>query len=279
MADILCGYTADRDETLIAFLYGEIDPVQRAAFEAHLATCERCRRELTDLRDARADLQKWTMPEARPSIVHEMLPARPVAPANQGTARKAGARMRIRDIPAWAQVAAAVLVLGVSAGLANLDIRFDRGGLSVRTGWSRSVDRQGPERRAGAGLSESVQSASAVAWRADFDALERRLRTEFHNVPGANTAASLAIRDAASSQSGDSQVLRRMHALIEESERKQNNELALRIADVVREFDTRRGADLVNIDRSLRTIQSSTGIEVARQQQMLNYLTRVSLQK
>ena len=40
-----------------------------------------------------------------------------------------------REIPAWAQAAAAVLLLGVAAGLANLDIRYDGEGLRVRTGW------------------------------------------------------------------------------------------------------------------------------------------------
>src|ERR1700688_4781296 len=69
MADILCGYTADRDETLIGYLYGEIEPAQRAAFEAHTATCERCRKELADLEGVRGQLQDWSAPEAiRPAV-------------------------------------------------------------------------------------------------------------------------------------------------------------------------------------------------------------------
>src|SRR5262245_63789030 len=63
MADILCGYTADRDETLVAYLYGEIEPAQRAAFEAHIATCDRCRHELEDLQGVRAELQTWEAPD------------------------------------------------------------------------------------------------------------------------------------------------------------------------------------------------------------------------
>ena len=69
MADILCGYTADRDETLIAYVYGEIDPAQRVTFEGHIATCERCRNELADLRSVRLRLQEWEAPEsARPLV-------------------------------------------------------------------------------------------------------------------------------------------------------------------------------------------------------------------
>ena len=40
-------------------------------------------------------------------------------------------------MPAWAQVAAALFVLGVSATIANLDVRYDRSGLTIRTGWSK----------------------------------------------------------------------------------------------------------------------------------------------
>ncbi len=66
MADILCGYTADRDETLVAYLYGEIEPAQRSAFEAHIATCDRCRHELVEMQGLRDRLQDWKVPETRP---------------------------------------------------------------------------------------------------------------------------------------------------------------------------------------------------------------------
>src|SRR6185503_12201003 len=47
-------------------------------------------------------------------------------------------RSRMHDLPVWAQTAAALLFLGVSAGIANLDVHYDQSGLSIRTGWSRS---------------------------------------------------------------------------------------------------------------------------------------------
>lgn len=256
MADILCGYTVDRDEILIAYLYGEIDAAPRAAFEAHLVTCERCRNELSDLRSVRSSLQEWTAPEATSSAASGVpLPA--VRP---------GRAAWLREMPLWARAAAALLVVGASAGMANLDVRYDRDGLRVRTGWSGS-------RAPAATEVANTQPAGGTGapWRADLEALEQRLRTEG---PG----ATAKVRDAADSP--DAQLLRRVRALVQESERRQQNDIALRIAEVARDFDAKRGADLVNIDRSLRTIQSSTGIEVARQGQVLNYLaTRVSLQK
>src|SRR6202049_4648157 len=126
MADILCGYTADRDETLIGYLYGEIEPLQRAAFEAHTATCERCRKELADLEGVRARLQDWTAPDAIRPVIHARMPSARVVPG-----RPAGVWTAMRDIPVWAQAAAALLVLGASAGMANLDVRYDQRGLTV----------------------------------------------------------------------------------------------------------------------------------------------------
>src|SRR4051812_21818833 len=105
MADILCGYTADRDETLVAYLYGDIEPAQRATFDAHIATCERCRHEVADLQQVRNQLQLWTAPEAPHSF---SIPASPAA----GAAPPTELRTRARRVPMWARAAAAVLVLG-----------------------------------------------------------------------------------------------------------------------------------------------------------------------
>jgi len=169
----------------------------------------------------------------------------------------------IREMPAWAQVAAALLFLGVSAGIANFDVRYDHDGLVLRTGWSRTP--------ASIATGASPTATTAAPWQADLEALEQRLQTE-------SRAASSSAREAADS-SADADLIRRVRALIQESERKQQNELALRIGEVARDFDTKRGTDLANIDRSLRTIQSDTGIQILQQQQRLNYLTRVSLQR
>jgi len=270
MADILCGYTADRDETLVAYLYGDIEPSQRAAFDAHIATCERCRHELADLQRLRGQLQSWAAPDIP-------RPLAAPAPARVDPVPHTGVRAALRDIPAWAQLAAALLVLGVSAGLAgaiaNLDVRYERGGLTVRTGWSHPGPREGaadPNAPAGTG---SMAAAAAVPWQRDLDALERRLRTDFRGSP---PAASTALA-AGAAVSGEAPVLRKVRALLEDSERRQRNELALRIAEVVQEFDTKRGTDLANI-RSMKTIQSATGLEVVRQQQWLNLLTQASVQ-
>ena len=60
--------------------------------------------------------------------------------------------------------------------------------------------------------------------------------------------------------------------IIEESERRQERELALRVAEVVKDVNAQRQADLVKIDRSLGFIQSSTYGEQMKQRELVNYL-------
>jgi hypothetical protein len=271
MADILCGYTADRDETLVAYLYDDIEEAQRAAFEAHIATCERCRHELAELQGVRGRLREWTTPESvRP------LAAVP-APRAAATSARPGAWSALSEIPAWAQVAAAMLVLGVSARVANLDVHYDRGGLTVRTGWSRPA---APTEASRTPDAPPVQRAGAATtpWRADLDALERRLRTELH--PASATASALAAHDDRNLAvaNADAQLLKKVRALVDDSERRQRNELALGLAGVVQEFNAKRGTDLAKIGY-LNTQQNATGIEVVRQQGWIDYLKTASLQK
>lgn len=274
MADILCGYTADRDETLTGYLYGEIEPAQRATFEGHIATCDRCRKELADLQSVRLRLQEWSAPEIGRSPVRI-----PAGVTIHGDAPTVGSidlpgvprkRARMHDLPVWAQTAAALLFLGVSAGIANLDVHYDQSGLSIRTGWS---GRPVPGSPAAVTSTASMPASTARApWRGDLDALERQLRTEFRGATPASPTA-LMVRDAAAAAAADAQLLRQVRALVAESERTQKNELALRVAEVLREVETKRRGDLSNIDSVLKAMQNNTSIRVASgQQQMRNYI-------
>ena len=70
MTDITCTLTGDRELTLIAYLYDDIDPAERAAFDAHLADCARCRRDLAALGGVRRRLASWSPPSvALPEFV------------------------------------------------------------------------------------------------------------------------------------------------------------------------------------------------------------------
>ena len=60
-------------------------------------------------------------------------------------------------------------------------------------------------------------------------------------------------------------MLRRVRALVDESEQRQQRELALRVAEVLRDVNAQRQADLVKIDRSLGVVQNNLGVEVMKQ--------------
>jgi hypothetical protein len=262
MTNAYCGYQGDRDEALVASLYDDgSDAGERGLFEAHLVTCARCSDELAELRGVRAQLSHWAPPE----------PAFAVSNLKSEISNQ----QWWRQVPAWAQVAAALLVLGVSAGIANLDVRYDANGLSVRTGWMTP-----PSRATSAGPSDAAPSPNGVAqsgttsapWRTDLAALERQLTSELRAMK-ASTAQGLP---AHATSTADAEVLRRVRALIDESEKRQQSELALRVAEVMRDVTAQRRADLLNIDRTLDVVQNNLGVEVMKDRRRLNLLYRAS---
>jgi hypothetical protein len=175
-------------------------------------------------------------------------------------------RTRWWRVPAWAQAAAAVLVLSAGAALANLDIRYEPGGgLTLRTGWSRQ-----PPPPAAAAPAVSARTAPADAeWRAALASLERRLRTEL--APRAQTEAP-----AAAHVGSTADLMRQVKALVQASEERQQRELALRLTQVVQDVEAQRRNDLVRIEQNMGQIEGVTGAEAARQRELLNYLVRVS---
>jgi anti-sigma factor RsiW len=261
MREMLCTYTG-RDDVLVAYLYDDIEPAERLAFSAHLAACGRCRSELAELRGVRSTLSVWTPPEpARAGLGREASSADPRAPGREPRA----AGQWWRDIPAWAQVAAALLVLGVSAGIANVQVRRDNAGWTVRTGWSGAA-----ASASNSSTQPPVVPVSSAPWRADLAALGQQLRTEIHAAPPPFRAVPAA------SATSDAEWQRRVRSILDESERRQERELALRVAEVLKDVNAQRQADLVKIDSSLGFIQRSTYGEQMKQREVVNYLLKVS---
>lgn len=254
MTEQTCRYRDDREQAIVAYLYDEFDGTARAAFAAHLSICDACREEIAALQDVRESIGQWSPPAFQASVA---------APAARGAWKPWS------QIPVWAQAAAAMICLGAGAGLANLDVQV--GNVHVRTGWSS------PPAPAAAG-------AASAPWRPELTALEERLRTDLSAPPvpsGAAVAQPAAAFDAAGPAAPDT--LRRVRALIDESERRQQRELALRIAEVMRDVSSQRQSDLVKIDRSIGAMQNNTGLEILRQRETINsinnYLVRTASQQ
>ena len=260
MTEFFCTYGDNRDEAIVALLYDDAEgsPAERGRFETHAASCARCRADIAALRSVRAQLVHWSPPE--PSFaIHN----------SQSTRSNPQAAIRDpqwwRAVPVWAQAAAALLFLGVSAGIANLDVRYDQSGLTVKTGWLKGPGGPG-------GTSGSVATPVAVpagVTRDELAALERQLKRE---IRAAQASAPVVAQTVRAAPVADADTTGRVRALVAESEKRQQRELALRIAELLRDVNVQRQADMVKIDRTLGVVQNSVGIEVMKNRQQMNQM-------
>lgn len=246
-------------ESLVAFLYDDCDEFERRRVERHLETCAVCAADLSGLQRVRVSLATWTPPDTGLGF--------------RITSDSEDRSWRTWRPPVWAQAVAAVFVLAVAAGVANLDVRYGSDGLTVRTGW------QSPE---GTGrVTPAPAEASALSWRPELTALEQKLRREFALTRSVDPTG-LGLSDVPPKPAGtdittmDPDLLRRVRVIVDESERKQQRELALRVAQLYREMDVQRRSDLQRIEQNFGQIEGQTGAAIAQQREWLNNLVRVS---
>lgn len=252
-------------DDLVTYLYAEGEDGAQRAVEAHLEGCAACRTELDALSDVRASLTAWRAPELAGHV--HVFPARTTS----------GSWWQPLARPLVPLAAAATIVLGVAAGLANLDIRYGDDGLVIRTGWSQP-----------AGATAAVVTAPAVsprpastatpddkAWRAELASLETRLRRDLAPVPVVADVRQDR-QDRSETPSLSPEVLRQVQSLIDASEVRQQRNLALRMTELSRDFDGQRKADMVQIQQGLGFLE---GRSAAERREMMNYLLRVSSQQ
>ena len=238
---------------LVGYMYGECEPAERRAIDQHLRVCPACAAELEALGATRIQLAAWPPPDAQLGfrMVSDAPPSNVLRPS----------RWWARPIPAWAQAAAAAAIFA-----AGLSLGVWRGTPAV------------PAATAAATPSTPSPNVASVS---DLAALEQRLRSEMASeiaLMRTSTAAAPAGASQTASAS-EAQILARVRALIDESEQRQQRELALRTAQVVRDFDSQRRVDLNNVRSIVGQVEGTTGAEIARQQQTLQYLMRVSQEK
>jgi len=250
-------FTCGDHGALVSYLYDECAPNERRAISAHVAICRECAEELTSLGATREQLATWTPPEAQ-------LGFRIVSDSPSSTVLRPS-RWWQKPMPAWAQAAAAALIFATGVTLGAL-----RGVTSPSDhGPTGSVPQQ-------ADATTPAASTTSVT-KADLAALEQRLRSELSQVRSTSSTVSTSnTSDTAAAGPGDARIIERVRALIQDSEQRQQRELALRTAEVVRDFDAQRKDDLSRIERTMGQMDGTTGVEVAQQRQMLNYLMRVS---
>lgn len=253
----------DDKEQLVAYLYDELDAVVRRRVDDHLRICAGCASELTALSGVRRELAEWRPPDVASAFSIVPTPRLVTTPA----AMPVGNGWRPARVPAWAQAAAAVLVVAAGLAIANLQVRYNADGLVVTTGWMGTTPASPgtvSERDAPAG------EQAAAEWRTALTTLESSLRDEMRSLrqqeptPAAGSARTAELP------------MTRVADLIAESERRQQQELALRLAQLGRDLEVQRRSDLVRINQGFGQFEGRAGAEIARQRQMLDYIMRVS---
>ena len=252
-------FTCDDKATLVAYLYDEVDAQDRQRVDEHLQHCAGCAGEVAALSGVRTELTQWAPPEAelgftiiRRDALHKQAappPATVLRPAQWWNA-----------VPVWAQAVAAILVLAVSAAIANVQVKSGSDGFVVSTGWMTPA----PATTTTAPL--VATGGNGEAWQPALIVLEQQLREEIR----ANRETGM-VRAASRSQADDA-TLRRIRELLEASESRQKGELALRVTQLARDMNIQRRADLLRVEQAI----GHTGVEIAKQRQTMNYLIRAS---
>ena len=237
----------DKD-LLVGYVYEDITDMDRARFERHLRECAACRAEVSAIRGVRDDLATWVPPQ--PHLGFQITQARRPS-------------LRAWWTPALGLAAAAVLVVAAALAVANVEVTYGADGVSVRTGWARG---SAPDRdvRTIAGAHADVVLPAASISPAILTAVDRRLSLL--------EAAARSASPASSQRVSDTEILRRVRDLLAQSESRQQQELALRIAQVIRDVDAQRLADLARIQQGLGRIDAMTTAEAAAHRDLANYI-------
>lgn len=250
-------------DALLVLLYDdEGTPDERALLQGHVDRCTQCADLLTSLDSTRGVLGAWHAPR---------LPL--------GFALVRGDRSPVRSF-LWrgGLAAAAVLVLASAASLAQLEVTYNADGFTVRTGArptaaggavGTAMSQPAPERAAAAApLAPSPQgwvgkaSAGEPPWRQDMDLLATQLRSDMSRLlaesrpaPVGPVRAAVASTAAPGRTMTDAELLKRVQELLDQSEIRQQSNLALRVTELGRQFELQRQGDIVQVEQAFQRLE------------------------
>ena len=237
----------DDKSSLMAYLYDECDANERRLVEQHLAGCATCAAELEQLREVRSALREWTPPE-------QALGFRVVRDASTVVRPS---RWWSRDgmrVPAWAQLAAAVLVLAMGAAIGQLGVRREAPSSADLAKLERRLEQQ--ERRISELRAAATPRPAPVV-----------------STPGGAAPAAVPTR---LSQEQEARLLRTVQTSIDDMGRRQqqavDQQIAERFLRLAQDVYTQRVADQRRFVQGLNQIDLRT----TQLSQNVNYLARVA---
>lgn len=256
---------ADKSD-LVSYLYEDLDTAGRERVERHLRGCAECRDELAGMRAVRTDLLAWTPPE--PEFAFRIVAEPRASQAGNAPRGKvltpAVASWRAWLNPAAGLAAAAVLVLAAAAGLARIEVHSGADGWTLRTGAAADTSSQ-PSRTAAAAVHDIYLPDDGA-----FAVLERRIAA----LESSSRESSSGVRNAslAGARASNEEILKVVRELLAQSETRQKGELALRIAQVIRDVDAQRVADLNRVQQGIGRIDATVADEAAAHRELMNYI-------
>jgi anti-sigma factor RsiW len=236
-------HITDNQEALLDYLYEEGDPAERVKVAQHLQECAPCSVALLEFQSVRGLLAEWTPPGG--SLGFQVV-QRDAPPAGMpvGLSVQKGSRSVF-----WAQAAAAVFLFAAGMGASQLRLEYANGALTIRT-------------RAAA----STVASDVSVTHAGTDIL----------LPPSSIGRVAVSQPATSTSASEDEVLNRVKAWIDQSETRQRHELALRLQDVMNDFDAQRQADMRQVNQNFGQLEGQTATEVARSRELVNSLVKVS---
>lgn len=243
-------------EVLLGYLYDELPPSDRQAFDRHLSSCADCREEVDGLRGTRTHLASWSPPE--PDLGFEIIrSAKPAGGAAPGP--------WWRVSPAWGLAAAALLTVAVSAAIANVEVRLGGDGVVVRTGWNRG---DAPE--------QVPADLAARTSTSEVQRLEARLK-ELEGQLAARQPA--AVVPAGVGRMSDADIVRFVRQQVSESEQRQQGVLARQILQVNHDTELARRSDIDRMLAAYRELQGASFQTSQRTKALEDHFMRVGLQR
>jgi hypothetical protein len=235
-------------ERLVSYLYGESEPAERAFVTAHLDVCGFCAEEIAALGATRDHLAAWRPPDAilgfqmsrgdapaetSRETSQETLPARVLRPQ----------RWWASPLPAWAQVAAALLIFGAGLSIGGARVGIPGASRAEETSASRADE----------AVPRPVPAADRVPVSADGSP---DLAREIQSL----RAELAAVRSVSSTVPGrqDPALMRQVQSLIAESEHRQRNEFTLRAAQLLSDLDAQMRGDLTRINQRVTSVEGTT---------------------
>ena len=258
---------------LVSYLYNDGSPEELAAIATHVQSCDSCIAELAALGETRELLSAWSPPQTELglTLTSDAFPTAAVTPATPPAVPVSGVPWWRQATPVWMQAVAATIVFAAGMAIgANRSAVLPSSTTAANSGALAVPVKNETGLRADAALKADAAVKTDNVSHGELADLEQRLRAELARLSPSAPAQAAPVQTAL--RADDEALMKRVRALLNESEEKQRGELALRTAQVLRDIEIQRKVDIATLQQNIGQIQGATGAELRRQRDLYDQL-------